>query len=781
MLHTFFSRAIAAAAVIGIGLSTVPVAAVAALPEVATSVTPVARAVAAATPIKDTVWDAGHIMSDALMFDGSTMDVAQVQAFLNAKGSACETTSTNTCLKNARFATGAKPAVAPKCSTDLTAKTNQSAAQVIVAVARACNVSPKVLLVTLQKEQGLVTATAPTAAKFNIATGYACYDGQPCDAQFFGFFNQVYWAARAYQAYRFEPFQYGPGVESQIRLNTRLSCGTKAVTVHNLATKALYNYTPYTPNAASIANPYKEGDSCSSYGNRNFWLYFNAWFGNSRAGDWLVGDTYSTFFAIENNAWRLPAGSDRLRASLAPVDVKATVSASYLSKLTSAGNLSPLVRDTEGNVFLLANSTRFQLSDCDAAASFGFACASSAVLPDAALERLPLSSALLGRLDAWIASSSGSHFIVSSGKKRQVADPSSLSTATSGPKLALDSVFVNTIPYGVPIIKTATPALVAGTDDVVVFGGSNSYVISPAIRSQIPVMTWLGSARGSLDAGSVAKMSNVRAFPGVFTVNSNDYILTSSGRRPTIDGEQWTSSVSSLDTAIAAKIPIGSRVNGPRFVRSSPTTGIYLIAEGERRSVASADIPAIAKTRGISGTVSVIPSFVIASSSLGSPLYPAGSVMRESGGSQSWFLDGDASRIRISASQALELTGSSAYRSVSSTSLAGYAIGSGEALPGVVCDGISYLAVSGIVRAVRSTEVAEFGSVYGFKTLDAATCASLDVRGSIRTLLKSGSTYYSVEDGARRVISVDEYQALSADRGVAVSVSTYFVRLLPIA
>ena len=42
--------------------------------------------------------------------------------------------------------------------------------------------------------------------------------------------------------------------------------------IENRATAALYYYTPFTPNAAALANLGGTGDACLSYGNRNFWL-----------------------------------------------------------------------------------------------------------------------------------------------------------------------------------------------------------------------------------------------------------------------------------------------------------------------------------------------------------------------------------------------------------------------------------------------------------------------------------------------------------------------------
>ena len=54
------------------------------------------------------------------------------------------------------------------------------------------------------------------------------------------------------------------------------------VYIQNQATAGLYNYTPYRPNQAALDAGYGTGDSCSAYGNRNFWLYFTDWFGSTQ-------------------------------------------------------------------------------------------------------------------------------------------------------------------------------------------------------------------------------------------------------------------------------------------------------------------------------------------------------------------------------------------------------------------------------------------------------------------------------------------------------------------
>jgi hypothetical protein len=50
------------------------------------------------------------------------------------------------------------------------------------------------------------------------------------------------------------------------------------VNIRSLATSALYRYTPYQPNAGALAAGYGTA-YCGAYGNRNFYLYFDDWFG----------------------------------------------------------------------------------------------------------------------------------------------------------------------------------------------------------------------------------------------------------------------------------------------------------------------------------------------------------------------------------------------------------------------------------------------------------------------------------------------------------------------
>ena len=234
------------------------------------------------------VFTAGDIISDAVMFNSSAMTAASVQSFLSSMNGSCRPASDGTkCLKDYTVTTSTM--TFPYC-TAYTGDTAETAAAIISKSATACRINPQTLIVMLQKEQGLVTATGqglltPTGQpKYDRALGLGCPDNSTgCDASKAGFQIQVYGAASRLVQYGEEPakFRFRAGQTTAIAYHPNASCGSSAVTLANRATAALYNYTPYQPNEAALAHMYGTGDDCSSYGNRNFWRIFTDWFGST--------------------------------------------------------------------------------------------------------------------------------------------------------------------------------------------------------------------------------------------------------------------------------------------------------------------------------------------------------------------------------------------------------------------------------------------------------------------------------------------------------------------
>ncbi len=239
-------------------------------------------------------FEAGNIISDGLFYNGGSMSSTQVQSFLNEQVPRCtigdpgrkagsaygSTKIANKCLRNFSMTTASKAANAFCYS--YAGASNETAAQIITKVGKACGISQKVLLVLLQKEQGLVADTWPTVLQFSSATGYACPDTAPCSATEQGFFNQVYLAAWQFKVYQvnYKSFGYWPYRENYIQYNPTASCGGTNVYIKNTATAGLYIYTPYQPNRNSLnAGFASSSDACAAYGNRNFFNYYKSWFG----------------------------------------------------------------------------------------------------------------------------------------------------------------------------------------------------------------------------------------------------------------------------------------------------------------------------------------------------------------------------------------------------------------------------------------------------------------------------------------------------------------------
>lgn len=259
-------------------------------------------------------FNAGRIVDDGVFYNSGSMSANEIQQFLNAKVPVCDTwgktiysgsttraqygaskgySTPFTCLKDYSQSIPAINNTASDYCTGSVSAGNKSSAQIIYDVAQACGVSPKVLLVLLQKEQSLVTDNWPWSIQYRSATGYGCPDTAPCDSEYYGFFNQVYQGAKAYKRYRANQanYNYRAGRNNTILWHPNGGCGTSNVYIENQATAGLYIYTPYRPNQAALDKLYSTGDGCSSYGNRNFWRMFNDWFGSSYGDGFKPLDT----------------------------------------------------------------------------------------------------------------------------------------------------------------------------------------------------------------------------------------------------------------------------------------------------------------------------------------------------------------------------------------------------------------------------------------------------------------------------------------------------------
>jgi uncharacterized protein with LGFP repeats len=227
---------------------------------------------------------AGNIISDERFFDNGSMNQDQIQRFLSSQVQRCASSDSSLpCLPSLVTSTGDRTSSVNGCA-GYTSEGWESSARILWKVAQSCRINPQVLIVMLQKEQGLVTSSRPSLRMYNAAMGANCPDTGPCAPNTLGFFNQVYQAAWQLRQYTYYPTSFRHRVGTvEILFNPDSSCGSSSVNIRNQATANLYNYTPYQPNRAALDNLYGTGDRCSAYGNRNFWRIFSEWFGSPTA------------------------------------------------------------------------------------------------------------------------------------------------------------------------------------------------------------------------------------------------------------------------------------------------------------------------------------------------------------------------------------------------------------------------------------------------------------------------------------------------------------------
>ena len=256
-------------------------------------------------------FDPGNIIDDATMSNKNSMSESDIQNFLNDKfGGNYKGGSPNGYgvqaypgyqyhVENGHFV----PLAQEKFGNNgLPAAGGQSSAHVVWQAAQDYSINPQVLLVILQKEQGLISDNWPNYTQYASATGFGCPDTAACDPSYGGFIAQVRNAAAFFREVLNGGWTNYPVGQNYIQYNPNAACGGSVINVQNRATSALYRYTPYQPNASAMAAGWGKGDSCGAYGNRNFYNYFTSWFGSTKvqgaAG--LMGNVDSVSYDSNN-------------------------------------------------------------------------------------------------------------------------------------------------------------------------------------------------------------------------------------------------------------------------------------------------------------------------------------------------------------------------------------------------------------------------------------------------------------------------------------------------
>lgn len=280
-------------------------------------------------------FDPNNIISDEEILDYNSMTEIEIQELLNHRNSFL--------------------------ATYMVADPNglmMSAARVIYDRAVTNLISPKFLIVLLQKEQSLIEDPTPTQRQLDWATGYGCPDSGGCNERWRGLWKQINSASLQFRDYMDNPHLYRYRV-GQTYTVTNTGREPSIITPANRATAGLYNYTPHVYN-----------------GNFNFWNIWQRYFSkNYLNGSLLQASGETAVYLIEDGFKRLFTNPAALTSRFSTTRIQ-TVSKSDLDKYPTGEPIKfaqySLIRIPTGQIYLLVDNQKRRIVSMEAFKKTGF-------------------------------------------------------------------------------------------------------------------------------------------------------------------------------------------------------------------------------------------------------------------------------------------------------------------------------------------------------------------------------------------------------------------------
>ncbi len=674
----------------------------------ANAVVDASASVAAAAPAAvDTAVDSGivkaaavvgfnpeNIISDSLFYDGNAMTASEIQSFLDAKIGSCRN---GKCLNVLNVSVSSRDAWVSQTTGNLVCSALQGGtmrvSELIYRIQVACGVSAKVILVTLQKEQGLTTSDAPSDWNLQAAMGASCPDTAPCDPAYSGVGPQIVQGVRQIKIYKAGRFAMQPGV-NYIGYNPNSACGGTNLNIQNYATAALYNYTPYQPNAAALAAGWGLGDGCSSYGNRNFYNYYTSWFGPTTTD---AGSLYS----VNGDIYLVTAGAryhvtladwpDYRRAFGEPIGV----SQSILFNSTSDGGAATryVLNPSTSVVAYLNGGSLHRFATCSLVSAWGGSCSAS-------LTRVgPEVFAQLGtgaEMTSYARLTSGGLIHRISGSSLIPYANAAALKADGRPTAPYAAVMTAAAAstYTIERVQFAPGALVRAAGDERVYlpvdGGRLLYVPSFGVVADLG----LSSSVTVVSASSLGSWSKAGTLSPAVSCGGKTY-FGASGKLVPLSAEAGLT-VSGLGAGVCGVLTLGTGAAANAFVQVSGQPEIYLLQNDQARHIGS-----MAKLVELAGS-SKPRVLTVAADTLA--VYPKGAAILDvapgalvrAAGDERVYLPVDGGRLLYVPSFGVvaDLGLSSSVTVVSASSLGSWSK-AGTLSPAVSCGGKTYFGASG--------------------------------------------------------------------------------------
>jgi hypothetical protein len=741
---------------------------------IASILSPQVIAVNQVSAVNTSGFDAGRVIDDAVFYDpGGMGSVADIQAFLNSHVPACDTNGSQPSgygnLTRAQYAQQVMGWPGPPyvCLNNYyenpsTGETSFergggafnggiSAAQIIYDAAQEYRINPKVLLITLRKESlNLFSDSWPMKSQYRYAMGYACPDSGPnysaaCVESKAGFYNQMTLAAWQLRHYYDVPssLNYIPGQWNTIAYNPDPVCGTKDVYIQNYATASLYTYTPYTPNDAAL-NAYPGTAHCGAYGMRNFYFYWQEWFGSTLInGNFLRSVNNATVYLVGDQV-KYPVADPALIGAASGLGGVGFVSQSYLDNIPTGSLLGRTIKSPDGTIYFYDSNIKLPFTSCTMVAAYGSACGAAAALTQTQVDKLVNGPVVTNGMKT----TSGKTFYITGGEKREVFDDASLTGAglSTGYNVLTDSAF-NYLTYGTPYVRTNT--IIRSRQDVakqVLNVGSQIYQLK---SSQYTNATFSSLASGRLDDQSINKLPVAAATLDDMVKDElgNIYLFTSEGKKQVPDPVSFPVPAVQLPSSLLGQLNGSGSLSNPSLIKSATDATVYVIVNGQKRplvamedlkSITGKSSPYIAWTSG--GAVESIPT--------GNIIVGAGRLVKTPSSATVYMSDGYDKLVPMSTFEPASDAGlTMSIRTISESILSKYTVESTVLLPYISCGGVNYIAMAGTIYNLTLNNTTA-------KVLQPQTCNVLSKSSNLpRFVRTSDGTINELKDGVLYPIS----------------------------
>lgn len=738
-------------------------------------------------------YSAGNIIDDAVFSNSDSMTVAQIQSFFESKVS-CDNYGRKTSElgggTRAQWLAARGYSTPIRCITDYVenpttgennyGKTTEvsgglSAAQIIYNYAKQFNINPQALIVTLQKENGMITDEWPTLKQFQESMGFGCPDnvaaGAPaCDPRYKSFASQIYQAARHFRGYMdAKPGWYvtfNTGWQT-VGYHPNSACGGSSVYIENRATVALYTYTPYQPNQAALNAQYGTGDRCSSYGNRNFYNYFNDWFGSTRSSQIVRTVSNGSLYLISGSNKYYIASMETFNQLSRISNSVAYVSQEYLDSFATSGTISKIVRNIDtGAIYLIDNGSKYHFTSCETVSDYGFSCDNVPNLTSVQIDKFTTKTGVTN-----FAKVDGRLFYIKNGKKAEIIDETAMQNAgLSGAFIELSSSAINGLAYSKPIIRS----------DILIQNSSNGalYYVDETNKLRYVNGEIFDILSGkieikSLEASSVEKLDIGEDFYNLVQDETGEKFVFGEGKKFAVNVE--SSKITKISNELSSKIPRWT--GGTQAVMFENSATVYYLNGNNLHKIFD--------------WTSVLS------------LNPDGKIIKLNASTKSIFTE--SSKAYISTNQLIKVADSPTVYMIdgflgSKKYLGSFEISKNLGLresvmtihdgslkhyedSGVVrtlvnCSGDLYLASGGKLKYFSGQQFEQFGvSIDRFEKFSPEACSKFEKSGSVTNFLLGGNgAIYIIKDGVKQHIrSYSKFIELGGSKEKLLSVDDYIL------